>query len=133
MKTQGKILLIIAVMIMGVMLGFIIKERGSGLFTGIEFFLFFLILVFAFIASFFALRRDREEKEGIPREDEMTTLLKYKAGYYAYLYSMYMWLFIFLLRDKFPDIETRLGGGILLSALIGFFVKIIVKRNFNEK
>ena len=63
----------------------------------------------------------------------MTTQIKYKSGYYAYLYSMYMWLFIFLLKDKFPDVETMLGGGILLSALIGFIVKIIVKRNLNEK
>ncbi len=45
---------------------------------------------------------------------------------------MYMWLFIFLLKDKFPDTETLLGGGILLAALISFITKIIVKQRFNE-
>jgi len=40
-----------------------------------------------------ALKKDKEEKLGLPVEDELSNQLKYKAGYQA---SMYMWLFIFI-------------------------------------
>jgi hypothetical protein len=36
------------------------------------------------------------------------------------------------MKDKFPDIETMLGGGILLSALISFIAKYVVKQKLNE-
>ena len=133
MKTKRKTLMITSILIMGVIWGFIVLQRGTNLFHGLDLIIFILIIIIGAIAFINALKKDKEEKEGIPTEDEMTTQIKYKSGYYAYLYSMYMWLFIFLLKDKFPDVETMLGGGILLSALIGFVVKIIVKRNLNEK
>jgi len=43
-----------------------------------------------------------------------------------------MWLFIFILKDWFPDTETMLGGGILLSATIFYITKVVVKRRFYE-
>lgn len=41
--------------------------------------------------------------------------------------------FYLFIQDKFPDVETMLGGGILLSGLIGFIAKIDVRRELNEK
>ncbi len=79
-----------------------------------------------------AVKKDRDEKLGIATEDELSNLIKYKSGYYAFLSSMYMWLFVFIFKDKFPDTETMLGGGILLFALIFYVSKVIVKRGFNE-
>ena len=79
-----------------------------------------------------AIKRDREEREGLPADDELSMLIKYKSGYYAYMASMYMWFFIFLLKDNFPNTEAMLGGGILLSALISYLAKYVVKRNLNE-
>ena len=92
-----------------------------------------LIGIFAIISIFTTLKKVKEEKEGQPMEDELTTQIRYKAGYEAYVFSLYMWLFIFLLKDIFPDTETMIGGGILLSALIGMISKIIVKQKLNEK
>jgi len=117
---------------MAVIWGFITVEKETNLFKGLDLFIFILIIVLGIIAFVFALKRDRDERAGLPVEDELSTKIKHKSGYYAYLISMYMWLFIFLLKDKFPDVETMLGGGILLSALISFMVKLYVKRQFNE-
>ncbi|RLD26320.1 MAG: hypothetical protein DRI75_11950 [Bacteroidetes bacterium] len=92
-----------------------------------------LIGIVAIISILSAIKKMKEEKEGQPIYDELTTQIKHKAGHDAYIASMYMWLFIFLFRDLFPDTETMVGGGILLSALIGFIAKTIVRRKFNEK
>ena len=91
-----------------------------------------LIGLVALISIGVAVKRMREENEGQPNEDEFTTQIKHKAGFYAYIASMYMWLFIFLFRGLFPDIETIVGGGILLSGIIGFVCKAIVKQQINE-
>lgn len=92
-----------------------------------------LIGVVAIISILRVIKKMKEEKEGQPTEDELTTQIKHKAGHDAYIASLYMWLFIFLFRDIFPDTETMVGGGILLTGLIGFISKLIVSRKFNEK
>jgi hypothetical protein len=134
MKKTRKALLLISILIMSVLWGFIVLEKGTDLFKGLglDLFIFILIILLAAIAFMKAIKRDREEKEGLPADDELSTLIKYKSGYYAYMASMYMWFFVFLLKDKFPDTETMLGGGILLSALISCMAKYVVKNKFNE-
>jgi len=131
MKKNRKTLLITSILFMGAIWGFIALEKGTDLFQGLDLIIFILIIVIGGIALFSAFKKDKEEKEGLATEDELSTQLKYKAGYYAYLASMYMWLFIFLLKDKFPDTETMLGGGILLSALLAFISKMVVKQTLN--
>ena len=118
---------------MATVLGFIIVEKGTNLFHGLNLLILILIILGGVVAFVTALKKDKEEKQGMPADDEFSLLLKYKAGYYAYMASLYMWLFIFLFKGYFPDIETMLGGGILLSALVGFISKYIVKQQFNEK
>ena len=132
MKAKRQTLMMTSVIIMLAIWGFIALEKGSDLLKGLDLFIFSLIVIIGAIAFFRALKKDKEEKEGLPAEDELSTLIKYKSGYYAYLASMYLWLFIFLFKDKFPNTESMLGGGILLSALILFFSKIIVKHKLNE-
>ncbi len=132
MKKNRITLMITSVLFMAAIWGFVAIEKGNNLFKGIGLYIFILILVLGIIALIRALKKDKEEKEGLTLEDELSTQLKYKSGYYAYLYSMYMWMFIFFFKDKFPNVESMLGGGILLSALIGFIIKVYVKRNFNE-
>ena len=132
MKKNRKTLLITSVLFMLTIWAFIIIEKGTNLLEGLDLIIFILIIGIGIIALVNALKKAKEEKEGIATEDELSTQIKYEAGYKAYIASMYMWLFIFLMKDKFPDVETMLGGGILLSALIGFITKVIVKRKLNE-
>ena len=87
-----------------------------------------LIGIVAVISIVLAIKKMKEEKEGQPIDDEFTTRIKHEAGFHAYIASMYMWLFLFLFRSLFPDIETLVGGGILLSGVIGFVCKMFVKQ-----
>ncbi len=132
MKKSRIILLIVSILILTIIIAFFFLREGPNVFQGLTLLIMILIVAIAVIAFIAALKKDKEEKAGLTVEDELTTKIKYKSGYYAYLASMYMWMFIFLFKDKFPDIETMLGGGILLSGLIGFIAKVVVKRNYNE-
>ncbi len=132
MKKNRIILLITVIISIAIIGGFFAFDKGTSLFKGLNLLIFILIILMAALAFYNALKKDKEEKEGIPNEDELSTKIKYKSGYYAYQASMYMWLFIFILKDKFPDIETMLGGGILLSAVISVIAKHFVKKKFNE-
>ena len=92
-----------------------------------------LIGIVAIVSIIRAIKKMGEEKEGQPLEDELTTRIKHKAGHDAYIASLYMWLFIFLFQDMFPDTETLIGGGILISGIFGFVAKEIERRKFNEE
>ena len=124
--------MISSILITLTLLGFIMVIRGPELLGGLELFILVLIIVLGGVVFLNALKRDRDIKAGLPVDDELSTRIKYKAGYYAYLASMYMWLFIFLLKDNFPDVETMLGGGILLSGAISVTIKYMVKHKFDE-
>ena len=128
MKNNRKTLLITSVLFMLAIWSFILIEKGTNLFKGLDLLIFILIIGIGVIALINAFKKDKEEKAGFATEDELSLKIKYKSGYNAYIASMYMWLFIFLMKDKFPNIETLLGGGILLSALIGFIAKYLVKK-----
>ena len=132
MKKNRKTLLIIAFLTMLVILGFIVITNKTNVLKGLNLLIFALIIIGGVIAFVSAYKKDKEEKAGLTIEDELSNLIKYKSGYYAYLASMYMWLFIFLFKDKFPDVETMLGGGILLSSLIAYISKVIVKKKIND-
>jgi hypothetical protein len=132
MTIKRKALLVSSILITLTILGFIVVVRGPEQFGRLELFILILIISLGIVAIINALKRDREIKAGIPVDDELSTRIKYKAGYYAYLTSMYMWMFIFLLKDNFPDVETMLGGGILLSGALSVIIKYAVKYKFDE-
>ena len=133
MKTTRKTLLITSILILVAIWGFVVLEKGADLFKGLNLVIFILVVLFGAIAMGRALKENKEEREGLTVEDELSNQLKYKSGYYAYLVSMYMWLFIFLLKDNFPDVEMMLGGGILLSGLIAFISKVVVKHSYYDQ
>lgn len=132
MKTR-KTLLITSILIMGAFWAFIAIEKGTDLFKGIDLFIFILIVILGIVFFIRALKKDKEEKLGLATEDELSNLIKYKTGYYTYLYSMYMWLFIFIFKDKFPNTESMIGGGVLFSGLIYFFTKLKIASNLNKQ
>lgn len=81
------------------------------------------IAIITFLLGIVALFRQAFSKNknlalGVPDEDEFTKLAKVYAGNRAFLYSMYLWLLIFIFNSSFPKAETMLGIGILGSALI---------------
>ena len=133
MKRNRILLLIASIILMAFIWIYIIRSKGRDIFAGYELYILILISIIGVIAFIRVIKRDKEEKEGLPAEDELSNIIKYKSGHYAYMASMYMWMIIFVLKDQFPNNETMIGGGILLSALISFIARIVVKNELNEK
>lgn len=107
---------------------FIILEKTTTILNGVDAIIFILIALAGTIALIRARIKDKEIQQGLPSDDEMSLYIKYKSGYDTFIASMYVWLFIFLFRQYFPTIESMLGGGILISAVIFFVMREITKR-----
>lgn len=90
-----------------------------------------LIVIFSISSG---IKRDKEEKKGFPLSDELSDFLKYKTGYYSFIASFFIWIFILIFRaTMFPEVETAIGWGILLSALSSFIIKFNIRKRFNEQ
>ena len=129
---KRRTLMMTAVLFMAAIWGFIWVKNQTDLLGSLELVIFILIIISGIIALVSAFRKDRDERAGIPTEDEMSEQIKYKAGYYTYLLSMYMWLLIFIFNESFRSVETMLGGGILLSGFMSFVVKYFVTRRLHD-
>ncbi len=132
MKHAKNALVLQSILAMGAIWVFIALYRAGYIPSGLDVFIFAMIMVSAVYAFVTHMKRYKDEKQGFPPEDELSTQIKFKAGYLAYIASMYIWLFIFLLQRLFPDSETMLGSGILLSAIVATVIKGYLTRNFHE-
>lgn len=132
MKRTKNEVMSVAVLVMMVIWGFVIYYKKGFIPTGLDLFIFVMIVIGAIYALVTAMKRQKDVESGFPAEDEMSSRIKYKAGYYAFLSSLYMWLFIFLFHRFFPDVETMLGGGILLSAVTAMAIRGYMARNYHE-
>ena len=132
MKKLKSALVAVSVLTLLIIWGFIGVYKAGYIPTGLDVFIFALIMISGIYAFVTHMKQHKEIQRGFPAEDEMSTRIKYKAGYHAFMASMYVWLFIFLFKDLFPDVESMLGGGILLSALISMVIKSYLTRNYNE-
>ena len=132
MKRTKNELMLVSILVMMCIWGFVVVYEKGFIPTGLDLLIFVMIVIGAIYALVTAVKRQKDVESGYPAEDEMSTQIKYKAGYYAFLSSLYMWLFIFLFHRFFPDVETMLGGGILLSAVTSMAIKGYLTRNYHE-
>jgi len=85
-----------------------------------------LIILFLVIsATWLLVDRTRNMRAGLPAKDEMTVKLMHKAGYYAYLASIYIALALMWYSDSLEESggaglnAGQVGGAIiLLSAIV---------------
>ena len=132
MKQTKRALLLVSFLIISCVFGFIAAYRTGYEPSGFHLLIMALIIATAIYAFVVHFKQHKDVQSGFPAEDEMSTRIKYKAGHHAFLASMYMWLFIFMFKDFFSDVETMLGGGILVSAALSIVIKIYVTRNYHE-
>jgi len=132
MNQTKSALLLVTLLILTVTAGIAVLVQSGYTPKGLHLVILALIVLSAIYAFITHFKRHRDHQKGIPVDDEMSTRIKYKAGHHAFLASLYMWLFIFLFKDFFPDVETMLGGGILLSAVISIVIKAYLTRHYNE-
>jgi len=85
-----------------------------------------IIIVLVVSAAWVLVDRMRNARAGLPAKDEMTVKLSHKAGYYAYLASIYialafMWYSNSLEESGGVGLDGgQTGGGIILLSAIVF-------------
>ena len=79
------------------------------------------VLVIVVISLIMAKGRLRDEKMGIPPEDELTNAIKQKAAAMTFVSSFYVWLVLLVFTvDSDTRAEVPLGIGILAMGIIFF-------------
>ena len=77
------------------------------------------VVIAVVVGLLFGIRRLKNEKEGLPPEDELSIKVRMKAGAIAFSFSLYMWLFILIFTmDTNLSVEVPIGIGIGLMSLI---------------
>ncbi len=133
MKTKTTIIIFVFLFVTSIPRAIDMLVNGIGAYKGYDVLTTLLFLLLSPFFIYLSIKKYKEEKKGLATEDEMSMRLKYKSGYYAYVYSVMMWMLIYFLKDIFPNTDLMLGIGIVLSILIGLISKLSIKRNFNEE
>ena len=111
-------LAIISLLGMACIWGFIFAQRAGIVPGGLEIFIFVLILIGAVYSFVVEMKKHKDTENGLPAEDELSEQVKYRAGYYSFMSSIYVWLSLFLLKERFTDYDTLFGLGIMLPLVI---------------
>ena len=109
MKTTKNLLVmryslaIISLLGMACFWGFVLAPRAGVVPGFLEIFIFVLILI-GFVYSFVVkMKKLKDIESGFQAEDEFSEQVKYRAGYYSFMSSIYVWLSLFLLKGFFDD------------------------------
>ena len=78
-----------------------------------------VVLLVVVFSLYVGRKRINDEKKGLPAEDELSKVVKQKAGASAFMASFYVWTLILVImgNDKF-DTHIPLGLGILAMAVL---------------
>jgi hypothetical protein len=133
MKNQKAVLILTSFLAVSAVLGLFVLSKTLDEFNIKIYFIIVVIVILAVISLSLAYKKFSMQKSGLTVEDELSNRIKHEAGYRAYLASMYMWLFLFLFKDKFTDPDLLIPIGIIVSAIIGGVLKLIVKNKLNEE
>jgi len=129
MKQPKSALVLVGVLVMALIWGFIVLERTGYIPGQLDIVIFALIMISGIYAFVVHMRRHKDIERGLPVDDELSTSVKYKAGYYAFMASLFVWVAILLLQRHFPDVDTMLGSGILASCILAIFFRVVLGRS----
>jgi len=118
----------VSMLVMFSIWGFVALNHRDYIPKGLGVFIFAMIMIAGIYAFVTHMRRYKEEKEGFAVEDELSTQIQYKAGYYSFNASLFIWFAIFAFQQFIPDTETMLGGGLLLSMIVFMGIRAYLRR-----
>ena len=94
-----------------------------------------IISVLIIFGIYIVSDRIRNQKQGLPIEDELSKKLKTKAAAYSYYVSVYLWLIcMYIIEEKSLEPHIVMSGGILGMAILWavFYLFFKLKGNINE-
>lgn len=130
---KGKYFMLTSILVMFALLGFGLAYNSGFNFKGLDLLVFSAITIVGGVALYAAQKKDKAIAKGYTVEDELSLLIKYKAGYTSFLFSLFIWLFVFIFKDEFPNQELMFSGGLLLSIGVFFITRLVLKNRINEK
>jgi hypothetical protein len=112
--------------------GFVLAPR-AGIVPGfLEIFIFVLILIVLVHSFVVKMKKLKDIESGFPVEDELSEQVKYRAGYYSFMSSIYVWASLWVLKEIFTDYDTLFGLGVLLPTVIFIVLRSYFTRNPHE-
>ena len=89
--------------------------------------IFIVAIVILFIVSmFFAIKRLKNRKQGLPEEDELSKKIFNKAGAKSFFVSLFLWLaLLYVHNHSAVDTEILFGYGIIGMAFIFIIFTVI--------
>lgn len=96
--------------------------------TLIEKIQFFVILILVCFGFYVGFDRIKSRKLNEPLEDEYTKKILIKTSSISFYVSLYIWVLILIIKDRFiMDIELWIGSGILSMSFIFMLIFFILK------
>lgn len=124
MKKAVAILLIAVLLLTGLVLWYFLPEKE---FAGMDIIITLAVLIMAVSFIIEGVKKFKEAKKQLPVDDERSKKAEYRAGYYSYLISVYIWVALYFLKDFFPQVEYLLASGILCMAAVFIIARVIYR------
>lgn len=125
-------LLVLSLLGMAGIWGLVIAQKAGVVPGALEIFIFVLILIGAIYSFVVEMKKHKDARSGLPAEDEFSEQIKFRAGYYSFMTSIYIWLSLFLLKDLFADYDTLFGLGLMLPLVIFMALRSYLTRGTYE-
>jgi len=129
-KTTIVVLFIAAV---GSTVAFTFLESKMSIFGDMDHESLYYILLGLMVVTFLSYKIRIKRRLFKHADDELSIFRKYKASYYAYQTTLFIWLMVFILQKYFLTAQAMLGAGMFLSVIFGIVAKIVANREINEE
>jgi hypothetical protein len=129
-KTTIVVLFIAAV---GSTVAFTFLESKMSIFGDMDHESLYYILLGLMVVTFLSYKIRIKRRLFKRADDELSIFRKYKASYYAYKTTIFIWLMVFILQKYFLTAQAMLGVGMFLSVIFGIVAKIVANREINEE
>jgi len=110
-----------------------IVEEKISIFGDLDHETLYFILLGLLIVTFLSYKIRMKKRLLKRADDELSIFVKYKASYYAYKTTLFIWLIVFILQKHFISAQAMLGVGMLLSVIFGIAAKIVANLESDDK
>jgi hypothetical protein len=101
------------------------SHQDSSFFTSEIIFIVAIVILFI-VSIFFAVKRMKNRKQGLPEEDELSKRIVNKAGAKSFYVSLFLWLaLLYVHNHSTVDTEVLFGYGIIGMAFIFITLTIV--------
>lgn len=121
-----------SVLIVTVLLGVVFWLYSGKKVDKSEWIVFIPLFIIVVFAAIILVGRIKNWKDKIVAEDEMSKIVKLKAGNTSFMISVYGWLIIWYIYNHYYQEESIFGAGIMFMAL-SYFVSYMIHSKIGHR